>query len=253
MSSKPSLVFVPGAWHLPEYWNKVVENLPDYHCSTPALPTATSNRKANFKDDITAVQDAIRAETTKGRDVVIISHSYGGMVANSAIKGFARPKDSAKTDSGYIVGNIVMASGFTQSGMTFLEMVGGRPPPIWKINEDTGLADLTVPPRELFYNDLSEEEGEYWVSKLQPHSLDAFRTHAELTYTGWMDVPNVYVLTTNDKTHPIEVQEMIVKMATDAGAEVECRRISASHSPMLSKPKETAEIIEEAVAVFTAR
>lgn len=195
------------------------------------------------------------AETQKGNDVVIVSHSYGGMVGNSVIKGLAHPKEKAlaKAGQGHVIGNVLMASGFTQTGIDFLTTVGGKPPPIWEMNEDTGLADLVVPARELFYHDLPTEEGKFWVSKLQPHSLGAFREHAELAYAGWQDVPNWYLLTTEDKTHPAEVQRMMIKMVQETGAEVQAREMATSHSPMLSKPRETAKFIEEAVASFTAR
>jgi hypothetical protein len=39
-------------------------------------------------------------------------------------------------------------------------------------------------------------------------------------------------------------------VAKDAGADVTLREITSSHSPMLSKPKETADFILDAVKVF---
>ena len=49
---------------------------------------------------------------------------------------------------------------------------------------------------------------------------------------------------------PIELQRMSVQMARDAGADVTVREFVTSHSPMLSKPEETAQFILEAVAAF---
>jgi hypothetical protein len=37
----------------------------------------------------------------------------------------------------------------------------GRPPPAWRINKETGYAELVTPPHELFYHDVPEEEAEY--------------------------------------------------------------------------------------------
>ncbi len=34
----------------------------------------------------------ISGETTQGRDVVVVAHSYGGIVGSSAVKGFTLPR-----------------------------------------------------------------------------------------------------------------------------------------------------------------
>ncbi|KAK6713223.1 hypothetical protein SNK05_007676 [Fusarium graminearum] len=49
------------------------------------------NPEATFKDDVDAARSAIMQETENGRDVIVIAHSYGGTVGNSAVKGFSKP------------------------------------------------------------------------------------------------------------------------------------------------------------------
>lgn len=119
------------------------------------------------------------------------------------------------------------------------------------MNHETGFADLVAEPRAEFYHDLPEEEGNLWVSRLQKQSLRAFTEGAEFTHTGWMDVPCWYLGTKDDKALPFEVQKYFVQAAKDAGGDITAREIDSSHSPMLSKPKETAEFIVEAVKAFT--
>ncbi|KAF7557082.1 hypothetical protein G7Z17_g905 [Cylindrodendrum hubeiense] len=252
MSQKPSIVFVPGAWHIPETWGKVTTELEahQYKCAAVALPT-TLSASANFADDVKAVQDKIVAETSQGRNVVVVTHSYGGAVGASALKGLTLPKTGASTESGHVIGFMLIASGFMVTGVTFLEGLGGKPPPIWKEDTDTGLAVFTVDPRDLFYHDLPEEEGKYWVEKLQNQSMKAFTEGYEAGYAGWKDVPVWYLATTDDHSHPLEVQKHFVKIAQDDGGDVTIREIDSSHSPMLSKPKETADIIIEAATAFT--
>jgi len=46
---------------------------------------------------------------------------------------------------------------------------------------------------------------------------------------------------------------MLVQMAKDAGADVTLREVDSSHSPMLSKPQETADFIMEAAADLSGR
>jgi pimeloyl-ACP methyl ester carboxylesterase len=73
----------------------------------------------------------------------------------------------------------------------------------------------------------------------------------EHSYSDWMDVPVWYLATTEDKALPVQAQRMFVQSAKDAGADVTLREVASSHSPMLSKPKETVDFILEAVAYFT--
>lgn len=195
----------------------------------------------------------IKEEIANGQDVVVVVHSYGGMVGQSAIKGLTRPKQStsssSKDQSNYVLGIVVIASGFCQTGLTFMEGFGGKPPPIWR-NDPSGFLILEVPPRELFYHDLPEEEGNYWVSKLKRQGLKVLEEGGEHSYSGWMDVPVWFLATTEDKALPIQAQRMMVQGAEDVGADITVREINSSHSPMLSQPKETVDVIVEAVTSF---
>lgn len=258
MSQKPTIVFVPGAWHSASVWDKVTSLLEAQHykCVSVTLPTTISDPSKSFVDDFQAIRDAITAETSQKRDVVVVMHSYGGAVGASAIKGLTPQKQDTSTtladESGHVIGLAMMASGFGPSGVTFLEAVGGKPPPAWELNLETGFSDLVAEPRNEFYHDLPEEEGNLWVSKLQKQSSKAFTEGAEYGYTGWKDVPVWYLSTTADKALPFQVQQYFVQVAKDAGADVTVREVESSHSPMLSKPEETAEFILEAVAAFKA-
>lgn len=260
MTSKPTLVFVPGAWHTAETWTQTIAELKPkgFECIAVTLPSTVSV-SAGFGDDVKAVQDAVRAESDKGRDVVLVVHSYGGHVGNSAIRGFAQKAhdDTVKSQvqdgssSGYIIGMAMIATGFSATGLNFLELLGGNPPPFWVADTEKGTARLIADTRDLFYHDLPEEEGKAWVGKLAPHSLKSLAEGGEYAYAGWKDVPCWYLLATEDHSLPEEVGEMFVKGAVDAGADVTMRKIAASHSPMLSQPQKTAEFILEAASAFS--
>lgn len=257
----PTLVFIPGSWHKPTCYNKIIQPLQQHNlrCVTVPLPSTANNPAATFKDDLDAAQHAIRNETTHGRNVVVIAHSYGGLVGNSAIKGFARPTQSStnnaipQTGTGYVIGLILIASGFTLTGLSFMDPFFGHPPPSWRVNHSTGYAELVTPPRELFYHDLPDDEAEYWVSQLMTQSLKALFEGGEYTYAGWKDVPAWYIGTVEDRGLPVLAQRMSVGMAREMGASVEHRELQTSHSPFLSQPETTAKIILEAVEAFSGR
>lgn len=215
---------------------------------TVSLPSTAYNPDATFKDDLNAARDAISTETRNGRNVVVIAHSYGGMVGNSAIKDFTKATDS---QSGYVIGLILIASGFTLTGMSFMDPFFGHPPPSWRVNNETGYAELVASPREMFYHDLPQEEAEYWVSQLTTQSLKALFEGGEYSYAGWKDLPSWYIGTVEDQGLPVLAQRMSVGMAREMGANVEHRELRTSHSPFLSQPELTVKIILEAVAAFT--
>jgi hypothetical protein len=255
MSTKPALVFVPGAWHKADTWDKVTKLMEShgYRCLCVSLPTTASNRSANFKDDIDATRDLIVGETTQGRDVVVVVHFYGSMPGASAMKGLTGPKQggssSAKDPSGHVVGMCLMATGFPLTGVAFLDRVGGKPPPFWRIDEKSGYAVLTADTRRLFYHDLPEEEGKHYAGQLQDQSLEAFYG-GEHAYAGWKEVPCWYLATLDDQALPVEAQRMFVQVAKEAGGDVTLREVVSSHSPMLSKPEETGAFLLEALAAF---
>lgn len=259
MSTLPTLVFVHGSWHQPSCYDKVIKLLqPKLKCVAVSLPSTENKPAATFKDDIDATSKAIANETTNGRNVVVVAHSYGGMVGNSAIKGFARSKDVSTNDSqssevGYVVGLILIASGFTIAGLAFMDPFFGHPPPSWRVNNETGYAEIIESPKEMFYHDVPDDEVDYWVSQLTTQSLKALFEGGEYTYEGWKDVPVWYIGTIEDRGLPVAAQRLGVGMAREMGGQVEHRELQTSHSPFLSQPEATVRIMLEAVKSFTGK
>lgn len=68
--------------------------------------------------------------------------------------------------------------------------------------------------------------------------------------TGWKDVPVWYLATTEDHAFPTEAQKWMAGPTLAAGGDITIREVASSHSPMLSKSKETVDFILEAVAAF---
>ena len=257
MPDLPTLLFVPGAWHKPSCYDKITALLQEKHglrCVSITLPSTKGDPEATFKDDIDTARAVISTETSQGRNVVVIAHSYGGMVGNSAIKGFDRPRGASSSTStpstGHVIGLILIASGYTLTGLAFMDPFFGHPPPQWRVNKETGFADIVIDPKEFFYHDLPLEEAEYWTSELTTQSLKALFEGGEYAYAGWRDVPSWYIGTVEDRGLPVLAQRMTVGMAREMGGKVEHRELQTSHSPFLSQPEETTELIFEAVESF---
>jgi pimeloyl-ACP methyl ester carboxylesterase len=251
MSANPTLVLVPGSWHTPAVWDKVIEHLNAQHfkCVPVSLPSCSSNASAAFSDDIQAVRKAVITET-EGGDVVLVLWSYGGQVGNSAIKGLATTDGDGH---GRVLGIALIASGFPITGVGFLEATGGVPPPFIALDHDAGYANLVADPRELFYHDLPTSEAEHWVQQLTKQSLKSLAEGGEHAYSGWKDVPTWYLATIKDKALPVALQHIFVQMAQAQGGDVTLREIQAGHVAMLSKPKECADFVIEAARAFTGK
>lgn len=257
MSVKPTLIFVPGAWHTPETWDMVLPLMEaqDYKCVKCSLPSVNSNPPKRIDDDIEVVREAIQAETSQSNNVVLVVFSYGGTVGSSALKGLTQPKQkepgSNQGSPGRILGMVMLASFFVPTGCTFLAGLGGEFPPWWKPNPETGLADITVDRAQLFYNtNLSPEDANHWAAKTGTHSAATFLQGGEHVYAGWMDVPVWYLACSEDMAVPVEIQRMLIQGAKDAGANVKSREIKSGHGVLLCKPRESAEFISEALAAF---
>ncbi|KAH8427553.1 alpha/beta hydrolase [Aspergillus melleus] len=299
MSNPPTLIFIPGSWHKPICYDPVIKLLQDQHdlkCIAITLPSTSGDPAATFKDDVDVARAAIADEISHGRNVVVVAHSYGGMVGNSAIKGFAKTQhhqyqqqqeeirdvdadvdanansnttgiaaDSETQQStsditdtnthndtahGNIIGLILIASGFTLTGVAFMDPFLSRPPPSWRINPSTGYAELVTPPEEYFYHDLPPSSAAYWTSQLTTQSLKALFEGREYAYAGWRDVPTWYIGTVEDRGLPVLAQRMQVGMAREMGGRVQHRELQTSHSPFLSQPGATVGIMVEAVEAF---
>ncbi|KAK8022545.1 hypothetical protein PG993_013312 [Apiospora rasikravindrae] len=284
--TKPTFVLVSGAWHGTGYWAKVVAGLESegYRVVPVALRSASPDPDITFLDDLTAVRDVIRGEVTQGCDVVVVAHSFGTVVGASAIKGFAASSklradngqsgktaitgDGTGVQNGHVIGFVAVGTGFMPTGVCFLQALGGKPPPLWRFSseplvttddydvDDDGenttkaFATIRVSARDALYNDLPTEEGEQWVERLVPQSAGTIAQGDEHVYAGWLDVPSWSLITTEDRAFPPEDQKASSQAARDAGANIWGEEIEASHSPMLSRPVETAEFLRRAAVAF---
>jgi len=63
-------------------------------------------------------------------------------------------------------------------------------------------------------------------------------------------VPCWSLIATEDQAFPYEGQKAAVQKARDAGADIWSEEITASHSPMLSRPEETGDFLRRAAVAF---
>lgn len=261
MSNKPTLIFVPGAWHGPEYWHKAI--IPAFEaeghtCVAPYPDYTGPNARAGVgvRSTIDKLSSHIEAEISKGRNVILLCHSFGGSIGSSAVKGFTK-KDSSKlkNGSGRVLGICLISAFIAPTCKALLDTTPPRDQ-LRHYADSDGFEKLKphITPVWKFYNRCSAEDQEALPKLLQLQTTASFEGEParDGIYAGWADVPLWYLRCTDDHAVPIEVQDIMIEMARTAGTDVTTRTIDTDHSPFYSRPKETLEFVQEAVNALSA-
>jgi pimeloyl-ACP methyl ester carboxylesterase len=97
---KPTILFVHGAWHTPACFEPVRSLLEKagYATSSPHLPTAKDILPlVDMNADAQCLHDELRKLVEEEeRDVIIIAHSYGGVVTTQAVEQIFSQKERRK-------------------------------------------------------------------------------------------------------------------------------------------------------------
>ncbi|EXJ60461.1 hypothetical protein A1O7_04614 [Cladophialophora yegresii CBS 114405] len=244
MSSKPVIVFVPGAWHDPNGFHLVTAELQAAGYETRGVDLASVGAQTPLKDfwpDVEAIRQVLKPLADGGKDVVVVVHSYGGVIGCEAVQGFVKSEREKEGKKGG-VSHIYFCCAFAlPEGVSLMDALNNQPLPWFRLNE---AQDSVTPatPIETFYNDVKEPEK--YVNMLKPHSYLTFAS--KVTYAGWKHVSCTYLLCEKDEAIPIHAQKGMVEAAQQAGADMKVETIDASHSPFLSMPAEMARSIRRA-------
>jgi pimeloyl-ACP methyl ester carboxylesterase len=225
----PALLIVPGAWHKPDHFDLLVEELPDVDVHVVTL-TSTGDDPATLRDMHADADVIAHAAAAVDRPLVVLAHSYGGVPTTQAL--------SKATN----VRHIVYLTAFQlDAGEALLTPNGGRLMPWARLHQGDGVGDYVeaTNPATVFYNDLDSTTAERATSRLGYQSLASMRQ--QLTETAWKTIPSTYVVCDADNAIPVAAQEMMARRAGDV------HRLNASHSPFLSQPAAVADLVRRAL------
>lgn len=110
---KPTLIFVPGAWHGPEAFTPVTSLLSasGYTCTGVALPSVDSHpAQPDFTADVSAIRSAIEAAADAEQDVFVVMHSYGGIPGTEATKGLSKSDRRGEGKRGGVAGLVYICA-----------------------------------------------------------------------------------------------------------------------------------------------
>jgi pimeloyl-ACP methyl ester carboxylesterase len=186
------------------------------------------NPTKTLAEDVAVTKSAIESLDS---DVVLVGHSYGGVVITEA---GTHPK----------VSDLVYITAFApDKGESVASLIANPPPgaPVPPI----------LPPKDgylfldrakfaaSFAADVEPELASFMADSQVPWGLDALQ--GAVSEPAWKTKPTYYLVATEDKMIPPPAQRT---MAGRAGAQV--IEVPGSHAIYVSKPAEVAEIIEKA-------
>ncbi|KAH8812329.1 Alpha/beta hydrolase fold-1 [Xylogone sp. PMI_703] len=262
MGSKPTFVFVHGAWHSADFFDTIKSRLAQdgYSSIACVLPSVgTLPPVESMEPDVASVRDVVSKLLAEGRDVICVAHSYGGTVLTEAIGTLAQSDGhESKLDGGNnakIRRLVYVAAMVPQVGERQIDVgkdAQVEKPPVY-YRWENGIAYVEPNVVNVFYHDESPEVGAGLVAKLRPQAIASVMS--PVTACGWRYIPSTYIFTTKDIALPIATQRFIVENVRQAAkadgsgiqpfdeplgeASIDCGHCA----PFVSKAKEMAEIL----------
>ncbi|KXJ87929.1 Alpha/beta hydrolase fold-1 [Microdochium bolleyi] len=243
-SSKPTIVFAPGAWHTPDCFDIVRHALQQRGWATESVNYPTVGAEPPTKglaDDAAAVRSAVEALADQGKEVVLVVHSYGGLVGANAVEGLGYKQRAKQGMMGGVIMFVYLAAFVTPNGKTIKEMLGGQFLPWMRFEGNYVYPDT---PEVVFYHDVEPELQKQAIAKLKHQSAPVFTD--PVTYEPWHEIDCMYFFCDGDKALPLPVQQ---QMATFLGPVAASFHTKGSHSPFLSEVQEVVEGLEHAARV----
>jgi|SRR5690242_7744466 len=242
-SSKPTILFVPGAWHKSTCYSSVINTL-----NAHGYPTATAELASvgavpgleTWAGDISNISSALSPLVEAGKSVVVVTHSYSSLPAGEAIKPHLLRTRTAAGKPGGVVHMVYISAFVLPPATSLMDALGGTDLPWF----DVSASQREVEPRgpaDVFYNDLPAAEQQRQIDQLQTFSYQMY--YQKTTWAPHKEVSSSFVFCTRDNAIPLPVQQGMVK---GSGVEFLETTIESGHSPFLSKAEEVVGAIERA-------
>lgn len=271
MSPKPSIIIIPGSFSGPDLYTTLGSQLEGqgYEVFVGTLQSASRTppkKGATMKEDAAYFRGIAELLASQGKDVVVLGHSYGGIVATECVKGVTKTEREAQGKTGGVVKVLYLASVVGDVGQGSLEAMGGQLGPFIRFLVRTPtccnilkVQDLTASfqgeymhmdgnsAAPVIYNDLPEKEALEWATRGQYHSTMSFLD--PLTFAAVDHVPVTYIHTERDSILVPEYQKACVEKLKKRNAKnVSTVTINAGHMANVSAPEVTAKGIIEAIS-----
>ncbi|KAK2809093.1 hypothetical protein FQN50_004147 [Emmonsiellopsis sp. PD_5] len=281
MDNKPTIVLVHGSWHSPSVWTFITPLLEKAGYSVyPILlkSPGMAPPPPDFHCDVDSVKTGIEAVLDTGKDIVLVMHSFGGVVGIEALKGFHEeminggnlaPTVPGKMDEeparfisrrGKILHLAFMGTILLPPGRAMWRVERATPPGFrldvciyifsdsdWvkcttKQAQIQGETIRVLDGQKRFYNDIPTAAQDHWQRKLKTQPRPPLCS--KLSYPAYRHYPSSYLLCSLDSAVSPTVQWLT---ARNAGIpEDRIAAVDAGHNPMISQPGAVVRFIRRA-------
>lgn len=221
---KATVVLVHGAWADGSGWQHVIPRLELQGFAV----TAVQNSLVSLTDDVATTRRALAAITGP---IILVGHSYGGVVITEAAAG--NPQVKA----------LVYVAAFAPDvGESLGSLSAPFPTPLGAAIVPDAAGFLFIDRtkfRDVFAADVPFVEAR--VMAAAQHAPNAAAFGGAVTSAAWKTIPSFYLLTRDDQAIDPELQRF---MADRANART--REINASHSVFVSRPAAVTDLIDDA-------
>src|SRR6476659_2271850 len=227
---RPTIVLVHGGWSDVSSWDKVTRSLQNhgYTVIAPANPLRGGRNDSAYLSSVLA---------TISGPIVLVGHSYGGVVITNAATGNPNVKAlvyvaAFAPDQGETVGQLLAMNPGSQAAPPNLTF---RPYPHG--------VDVYITPsafRGVFCADLPAKTAAVMAANQRP--IDASALGQPSGEPAWKTIPSWYLVAKNDQAIPPATERF---MAQRAGATTV--EIGSSHVAMISHPGVVTDLILDAV------
>ncbi|KAI9053924.1 hypothetical protein LZ554_002869 [Drepanopeziza brunnea f. sp. 'monogermtubi'] len=245
---KPTIVIVPGAWQLASglvpFATQLQEaGLPTELITFPSVG-GTESPLPGLPEDVIETQKVLTRLVEEGKEVVLLCHSYGGVVGSCSAEGFSVAERAKEGKKGGVRSVVYIAAFMIPKGKSLLDMLGGKPPPWMDVQGEktTGVAEQM---HHIVFNDMSLEQAAPYFPHVSHSASSVFS--APSTFEPWNNgVKCAYIFCTEDNAIPFPIQQ---SMAAQLGPEPVTWVLKSGHYPFASMPQRVIEVVLEAAEV----
>ncbi|KAK8251237.1 Alpha/beta hydrolase fold-1 [Phyllosticta capitalensis] len=243
MAATPDIVLVPGAWQPSDCFDPLRALLKERGYETHAVDHPSVGAEpptGTLQGDAASLRSLLsKLIEEEEKEVVLLLHSYGGVVGACASEGLGLKQRRAAGKKGGIVVIIYQAAFAIPKGKSLMDMLPGGEPLDWMRNED-GRVFVDISP-SVTLPELSPIEQQKWHARLTHTSAGVFI--GKNTNEPWLEIPTAYFVCESDTVLLPPIQEA---MAASLG-DVSIKRNPGAHSAFLSYTELNAQHIEEAL------
>ncbi|KAK4508171.1 hypothetical protein PRZ48_001909 [Zasmidium cellare] len=234
MSSKPSIIFVPGAWHSEVHVQPFVGPMEQLEYRVVPVVLESNKRLVLWDENVKVILHAIQAEVEAGHKVCVVGHSVSGISVVLALSKFF---ETASAEQKQQIVQVLFIACFFDAIRSTSEIDW------YDLNFDTGVpnlgeAKLIRPAEEVFYNDMPATEAKPFVAALKMNTAqmppEDLVERVKIVRAGCKRI--CYFVCLKDKAIAPKFQRL---EAEEAG--FEAVEIDQDHCPMVTQPKTLAD------------